>query len=172
MILSLRGWKDWGLAPDFLGLSLGKRTYVADAPTQNAYLMLLEVMAQSPVLYALKRKRSEIAGVLLDVEKQQRDLSHKLDAVDTCLALFGYKGDPSRIVPKRRYERLFDHKELMRMTRRIIEERGTLITNRDLAIEIIKIKEWDETDPVLPARLAARIKGTAREVRRRVASNP
>jgi len=111
-------------------------------------------MKKNYVIKALKRERSVISGELLIVKKQKDELAYKLEAVDTCLVFFGYKGDPTRIAPTNLRNRYFNHRELLRMVRTIMKERSPLIINKELAEEIIKLKGWNMEDKTLSPRVA------------------
>ena len=58
------------------------------------------------------------------------------------------------------------------MVRTIMKERSPMISNKELADEIIKLKGWNMEDKTLSPRVAAQIRGAALKVRKRLANTP
>lgn len=107
-------------------------------------------MADSPVIYALVRKRAELSGEIAELKRQVRHTQEKVGHVDACLALFGYQHSPKGIKPVRpKRETMFKPGQLKRMVLGIRREAGRAMVNRDIAVEVIRLMGWTQTDELL-----------------------
>lgn len=81
-------------------------------------------MAQSPVLYALIRKRAELAGEIEEAEQALSVPHQKLQHIDGALAVFGY--DLAKpIKPKRKAQpTLFQNGEVVRFVLHTLRVEG------------------------------------------------
>lgn len=114
-------------------------------------------MGEPHVISALVAKRAELAGRMLDLDKQKAALKAQLRHVDHTLAIFGYSDPPRDIPPKRPHVYRFKRNELPRLIRRI-EAEGEKLTNRDIALRIMEGKGWDASDRDLVAKVAESVK--------------
>jgi hypothetical protein len=94
----------------------------------------------------LVAKRAEISG---SVQFKGADLAHQLEHIDAVLAILGYKGDPTQIVPLRRKPNRFRKGELWRLIQKF-EAEGSK-ANKETATRIVQLKGWD-TALVEPVR--------------------
>ena len=98
-------------------------------------------MSEPLIISALVRKRAELSGEYLDLEKRRNVIRTKIVHIDSTLRLFGYEGDPSDIAPRIRRKRMFRRGELIQLTFAILRQTGTDLCNRDIAEEIVRRKE-------------------------------
>lgn len=115
-------------------------------------------MAESVVISALVAKRAELAGELAGIELQQRTIRDQLRALDQTLKLMGYEGDPFAIKPRRPAVRLFERGEIARAVYDLYRERPELRLNRDIAVEIMRRKDWDIGNLALWSRVTDAVK--------------
>lgn len=106
-------------------------------------------MPEPHVICALVRKRAELAGDIVKLDKQRKALRLKILHVDKALKLFGYEQDPSKIRPRVRHQRLFKRGELRRYIFDIIRAEKRPISDREIAEEIIRRKRWDATHDLI-----------------------
>lgn len=122
-------------------------------------------MADPHVITALVKKRSELAGELLEAERRKQAIMASLVHVDSVLGLFGYQGEPSAIPARRKQsDRVFGRGELTRMIYDIGRERPELACNRDIAAEVMQRKDWDIENTGLVTMIASKVK----DVRKRL----
>lgn len=115
-------------------------------------------MSESHAISALKRKRAELAGELLDLEKRRRAITCKIRHGDEALKLMGFSGDP-KDMPARRYSRrLFPHGELQRIVFAALRESGGSISNAKIAALIVRQMGWDTGDEELRSLVAGKVK--------------
>ncbi len=88
-----------------------------------------------------------------------------LDHVDACLAMFGYRDDPSGIPAVQvQTGRLFKRGHLKRAVLGIRREAGGAISNQGIAEEIIRRMGWDAEDHDLRVKLTCRVKDVTKRV--------
>ncbi|TGP57237.1 hypothetical protein EN873_03865 [bacterium M00.F.Ca.ET.230.01.1.1] len=126
-------------------------------------------MGEPHVISALVAKRAEIAGQIIDIDRQRASLAHQLAYIDHTLAIFAYAGNPADIKPKRKHVYRFKRRELPRLMREI-EAEGVKLTYRETAIWIIEAKGWDATNGALVAKIIECVKSQKSWVRRRANS--
>jgi len=115
-------------------------------------------MPQKHILTQLKDKRSRLNRKLLDVQGIEREIKADIAALDHTLKVFGYNGNPARIPTRRRYKRIFAHKELPRLIMAIQRDNPTRVRNAEIAREVILRKDWSPYDPELLADVTRRVK--------------
>ncbi len=109
------------------------------------------------MISALVRKRAELSGELLGINKQRRAVMDKIDKVDAVLVTMGYTGWPEAIKPRRKQTRLFKRGRLKRMVLDIRRERPGLNHTLDIASEIVRRMKWNENDLVLLEAVAGKV---------------
>ena len=93
---------------------------------------------------ALKAKRAEISGLILDLDKKAADLRSKLVHIDACLLIFGWNEPPTSIHPKRpSTDRLFGRNELPRLIFDLLRQHPDGMTAGQLFEAICAQKGWD-----------------------------
>jgi hypothetical protein len=106
------------------------------------------------------------AGPLADGGgKSTRNQPSLLAALDLTLKLFGYD-DPASIQPAvKRPVRLFGQHELKRLVLDIQREHPELTKHKDIALEVIRRKEWD-ADAALVLSITYRVKKAKKRIKR------
>jgi hypothetical protein len=115
-------------------------------------------MGDTFAISALVRKRAELSGELIGINKQRRSVMDKIDKVDAVLVTLGYTGWPEAIKPRRKQTRLFKRGRLRRMLADIRRERPDLIHALDIASEIMRRMRWNENDLVLLEAVVGKVK--------------
>ena len=72
-------------------------------------------MSESHAISALRRKRAELSGELVELEKQRKAIVSRINHADETLRLFGFQGDPNDIPARMKCPRLFRRGQLQRM---------------------------------------------------------
>ena len=116
-------------------------------------------MAETHVISALKSKRSELAGHMLDLSQQLDKARADLVYVEGALRVFGFDGDVVEIKPtkKRSVANLFKRNEVARyiFDQLRMEPDGLLTT--EIADRLIIAKGWDMRDKDLVQRVRHRV---------------
>ena len=99
-------------------------------------------MQNEHVIFALRRKRAELSGLLRDLHRRVEFMSSALASVDQTLRLFDPGADPASIRPKRPYRRgpYFQHNELPRLIFGTLREAGEPLAAIAIADRIIAAK--------------------------------
>jgi hypothetical protein len=99
-------------------------------------------MSEPHVIGALRNKRAELAGVVVQLERQLSRQRADLTHLDATLRLFDPTIRLSEIRPRRRYARntWFRHGECLRLIYDALREAGQPVTTRDLSERIMQIK--------------------------------
>lgn len=114
-------------------------------------------MAETHAISALIAKRAELAGLMLDLDRQKSVLRNQLHHVDHTLAIMGY-GDPPRAIPAKRPKLYrFKRRELPRLMADCQRQEPGL-SNRDIAVRVIGLKGWDSADAGLVRKVAESVK--------------
>lgn len=114
-------------------------------------------MTDTHVISALKTKRAELSGKLIDLDRQKAALRAQLRHVDHTLAIFGYGDPPRDIPPVRPKTYLFKRRELAIYVRELARD-GSTLTNREAALQMIERKGWDADDAELVRKVAEGVK--------------
>jgi hypothetical protein len=123
-------------------------------------------MAQTPVIYALKRKRAVISGELRKAEDRCAAMRQHLAAMDQTLKLMGYEGAPEDIRPIKPRGRLFRQGELPRAIMDILRQANGPMTDGELVVLVMAMKGLDPNYVDLRRTVAEIVKAT----RKRLAS--
>jgi hypothetical protein len=126
-------------------------------------------MADPHVITALVKKRSELSGDLIKLDKQRRVIKACISSVGATLKEFAYSGEPSAIAPRVCYEWLFKRGELGRMVADVLRTAGRELSNLDIALMVVARKQWDAGNQDLLNRVAESVKPVARRLRARSA---
>jgi hypothetical protein len=122
-------------------------------------------MGEPHVISALVAKRAKLSGDIAKLDKQVRAVRARIAQVDGCLRLFGYDGDPRDISPiKTKGVHLLRRGRLQRTVLDIAREASTPLTNRAIAVELIRRMGWPEDDGELLDRVAAKVKDVTKRV--------
>jgi hypothetical protein len=99
-------------------------------------------MSEPHVIGALRNKRAELAGVVVQLERQLSRQRADLTHLDATLRLFDPTIRLSEIRPRRPYARntWFRHGECLRLIYDALREAGQPVTTRDLSERIMQIK--------------------------------
>lgn len=112
-------------------------------------------MAEPHVISALVRKRGELSGEMIELDRQRADLRRRLRAVDAALTECCYEGDPRAISTRRKYgPKLFKNYHLRRMVFDIRRERPELASHADIAREVLRRRGSEIADESLLAAVA------------------
>ncbi|TGS45196.1 MULTISPECIES: hypothetical protein [unclassified Mesorhizobium] len=123
-------------------------------------------MGEPHVISALVAKRAELAGQVLDLDRQRSSLIDQIAYIDHTLAIFAYDANPEDIKPKRKHVYRFKRRELPRLMREI-EAGGVKLTYRGTALRIIEAKGWDTANGALVAKVIECVKSQKSWARRR-----
>lgn len=122
-------------------------------------------MTTPHAIRALIEKRAELAGRLLELERQKGALRVQINHVDHVLAIMGY-GEPPRLIRAVRPKaNRFANRELAIFIRELQRD-GEVLTNRDAALRIIERKGWDAGDRDLLRKVVESIKSAKKQLRR------
>lgn len=122
-------------------------------------------MENEHAISALKRKRAELAGDLIGLDKQRPSVCQRIAHVDATLRLFGYQGDPKDIPAKATAKpRMFQRGELQRMVGAALRESGGKAKTGEIARAIIARMGWNTGDTELQTLIAGKVK----DVRKRL----
>ena len=99
-------------------------------------------MSEPHVIGALRNKRAELAGVVVQLERQLSRQRADLTHLDATLRLFDPTIRVTEIRPRRQYMRntWFRHGECLRLIYDVLREAGQPVTTRDLTERIMQIK--------------------------------
>lgn len=114
-------------------------------------------MGKPLVIYALIAKRAELAGLLLQLDRQKVEVAVQIEHIDHALAIFAYEGDPRGIKPRRKHVYRFKRRELPALMREIEADSANL-TSREAALRIIAAKGWDTADRALVTKVTECVK--------------
>ena len=117
-------------------------------------------MTDNPIaMFALKRKRAEIAGKIADFEVQLEGLRADLLHVDHTLRLFDPEIEPHRIPPKRPKIPSTGYFGRGELTRRIYDvlRQGETLSAADIVGRVLSAKKLPTDDKHLNARMASQV---------------
>ena len=114
-------------------------------------------MAEPHVISALKQKRRDLSGELIELDKRRQRLRRQIAAVDDSLVVFGYTGNPENLFPRRRYNRMFKRGEVKRTVATILRTADVPPTDREIALQIIRDKGWNEDSEDLIKRVVSAV---------------
>ena len=105
-------------------------------------------MSEPHVIGALRNKRAELAGVVMQLERQLSGQRADLAHLDATLRLFDPTIRLTEIRPRRRYVRntWFRHGECLRLIYDALREAGQPVTTRDLCNRIMRIKAISDAE--------------------------
>ena len=122
-------------------------------------------MGEPHVISALVAKRAKLSDDIAKLDKQVRAVRARITQVDGCLKLFGYEGDPRDIsLVKTKGVHLLRRGRLQRTVLHIIREASAPLTNRAIAVELIRRLQWAEDDGELLDRVAIKVKDVTKRV--------
>src|SRR5687767_1535826 len=119
------------------------------------------------VLCALRDKRAEVAGQVIDLEKRLEEARGNLLHIDACLRIFGWNEPIETIKPKKVTTRsLFGRGEFQRILLDQMRQHPQGVTVRSLAETVCGLKGWQASDKAFADALVHKI-GTKLNVLRR-----
>lgn len=123
-------------------------------------------MAQSPVVYALIAKRSELAGLIKDLEKRAQQARIDLLHIDATLRMFDPDATPEEIKAKHRAGARLDYfkpGEITRLCREAMwADRGQPIAIGQLVVRTMQAKGLDPNNVKLRRDLKCRFRWAMR----------
>lgn len=114
-------------------------------------------MSDPHVISALVRKRAELAGKAIDLDRQKAKLRAEIRHIDHALAIFGYGDPPRKIAPVRPKVYRFKRRELAIFVRELARD-GMTLTNREAALRLIAAKGWNADDAELVRAVTESVK--------------
>ena len=116
---------------------------------------------------ALRDKRAEVAGQVIDLEKRLAEARGNLLHVDACLRLLGWTDPIETIKPKQVTPRsIFGRNELQRILFDQMREHPPGVTIRSIAETICGMKGWDSANRPFMDALVHRIGGNLQKLKR------
>jgi hypothetical protein len=115
-------------------------------------------MSESHAISALRRKRAELSGELVELEKQRKAIVSRINHADETLRLFGFQGDPNDIPARMKCPRLFRRGQLQRMVFAAIREHGETVKAGEIARTIIAQMGWNAEDEQLRGLIVDKVK--------------
>lgn len=99
-------------------------------------------MTETHVVSALKKKRSEVAGHVHDLEKKVKTWRARLAHIDETIKIFSPNTDPEAIPPKRTYRRAryFSRGEFARLCLDALRRADRPLTTAEIVASVIKAK--------------------------------
>lgn len=123
-------------------------------------------MSESHAISALRRKRAELSGELVELETRRRALSTKISHVDETLKLMGFEGNPNDIPARRKRGWIFKRGQLQRIVFSVLRDAEGPIQNREIAAQVIYSMGWDTQDEELEALIAGKVKDVRKRFHR------
>jgi hypothetical protein len=123
---------------------------------------------RSPIVAGLIAKRAELAGVIVqmqrDLDQHRADLAH----IDGVLRILAIDLDPESIKPKRPYRRsmYFEARELSRLILAALRTAAEPLSVDNLAERAMTAKGFDLTDAILRAAIRHQVGLAARRLHR------
>ncbi len=117
-------------------------------------------------IFALRKKRDDIAATIAHYERLIREAEHDLAHVNAALRLFEVTGEASDLPPYVDLNRLLKRGETTKICMDALAAEGPLDT-RQLALRVIRAKGLTESDKVLAQSVALRVVQTLRMRARR-----
>jgi DNA-binding transcriptional MerR regulator len=131
----------------------------------------LSVQTEAHVIYALRRKRSEISGHIHDLEKRIARQRANLVSLDITIRLFSPGTNPDAIPPKRPYRRTryFARNELSRLTQEALRKASMPLTSAEIAEAVMQAKGMPVDDAAFKEIVAERTLTVLRRLAKREA---
>lgn len=111
-------------------------------------------MENEPVA-ALKRIRSDFLRDLAALDKTRKTLCLRIRQVEADLTALGHK--PVRILDTRPRRHMFRRGEMQRLVADILRDEGTGITDRELALALLRKIGLEESPNIVLRELASRV---------------
>lgn len=104
-------------------------------------------MSETHVVSALRKKRSEVAGHVHDLEKKAATWRARLAHIDETIRIFSPEMDPEAIPPKRTYRRAryFNRGEFARLCADTLRRADRPLTTAEIVASVIKAKGLPDT---------------------------
>lgn len=115
-------------------------------------------MAVPQIVNTLTAKRDEIEAHIKVLRDQLRAAESDLSAVTAVLSLYELSPTTQTRFPAYAHlNRLFAYGEMLNLAKDAIAEAGKPLTTREIALAIIRAKQWDERDMMLKKAVAYRL---------------
>jgi hypothetical protein len=117
-------------------------------------------METSHVVSALRRTRSEFAGLITDAERRLASLREAVASIDAAIRQFDPSATPEDIEPKRPYKRRssFARRELPRLVADEVRKASTPLSAHAIAALIVAGKGIDNEDATIATQVSAALK--------------
>lgn len=114
-------------------------------------------MAADPnVLSTLRRRRDVIEGIIAQYEAKLDQARQDLVHLNATMELFASDRDPGEVSAYMDMNRVFRRGEIVKLCKAALEAEGELDT-RELAVRVMRARQFDPADNVLRKRVAYRI---------------
>lgn len=125
-------------------------------------------MADNQTTIQLRAKRDELQDTIIYLDKKIIEARADLLHINAVLRLFELGPDTTQQFPAHvNLSRMFDGGELVALSLAALAERGASMTTREIADYVVRVKGWDEKDPVLKRGIAHRLVHTLTKARKR-----
>ncbi|WP_279356310.1 hypothetical protein [Methylobacterium indicum] len=115
-------------------------------------------MALPQVVTTLRTKRDEIEAHIAELRRQLAAAERDLSSVTAVLALYDLSPNTQIRFPAYAHlNRLFAYGEMFRLAKEALRHAGVPLTTRQIALEIVRLKKWDEADLLLRKAVAYRL---------------
>ncbi|GJD65062.1 hypothetical protein [Methylobacterium frigidaeris] len=115
-------------------------------------------MALPQVVTTLRTKRDEIEAHIAELRRQLAAAERDLSSVTAVLALYDLSpATQTRFPAYAHLNRLFAYGEMFKLCKIALVEAGRPLTTRELALQVIRAKRWDEGDAMLRKAVAYRL---------------
>ena len=115
-------------------------------------------MALPQIVTTLQAKRNEIEAHIAELRRQIDKAERDLSSVTAVLALYEVSPETQTRFPAYAHlNRLFAYGEMFKLCKRALEEAGTPLNTREIALAVIRMKGWDEGDMQLRKAVAYRL---------------
>ena len=115
-------------------------------------------MALPQIVHTLTDKRNEIEAHIAELRKQLASAERDLSSVTAVLALYELSPTAQTRFPAYAHlNRLFAYGEMFRLCKAALQDAGKPLTTREIALAVIRVKGWDDSDAMLRRAVAYRL---------------
>jgi len=115
-------------------------------------------MALPQIVTTLQAKRNEIEAHIAELRRQIDKAERDLSSVTAVLALYEVSPETQTRFPAYAHlNRLFAYGEMFKLCKRALEEAGRPLNTREIALAVIRMRGWNESDTQLRRAVAYRL---------------